>query len=52
MNEARARFEGDASRALGSASLSPLTRDELARLTRFTYDEARRLWRTNVVPSG
>ena len=48
--EARARIAGDASRALEHLSMPALTRDELSRVTRLTYEEARRLWRASVAP--
>lgn len=52
VNEARARSRDRASRRLVSLSLSPLTHDELGRITRITYDEARRLWRASATSTG
>ena len=50
--EARARIAADAERALGDLSMPALTQDELGRLTRMTYEEARRLWLAGVGPTG
>src|SRR3954471_8542962 len=46
VNEARGRCGSLASRALAANAMPPLARDELGRLTRIAYDEARRLWVT------
>lgn len=51
VKEARARVAADAGRALEGSSMAALTLEELGRLTRTTYDEARRLWRASVAPS-
>lgn len=48
MNEARARTAELATRALARLALSPVTHEELGRLARITYDEARRLWRASL----
>jgi hypothetical protein len=45
MPEARMRASAHASRALVERSMSALTYDELGRIARITYDEARRSWR-------
>ncbi len=50
--EARARIASDAARTLEGLSMAALTRDELSRVTRMTYEEARRLWRANAAPAG
>jgi len=47
INEARGRCGALAARALAAHSMPPLARDELGRLTRIAYDEARRLWRAS-----
>jgi hypothetical protein len=44
MPEARTRAAGEATRALALRSMSALTHEELGRLARITYDEARRSW--------
>ena len=46
MREARVRAGAQASRVLAAHTMSALTHDELGRLTRLTFDEARRVWRT------
>jgi hypothetical protein len=48
--EARGRVSVDAARALAGSSMTALTREELKRLTRTTYEEARRLWRALAIP--
>lgn len=52
VQEARARVAADAERALVDLAMPALTRDELSRITRVTYEEARRLWRAGVGPTG
>ncbi len=52
VNEARARSGEVAARVLVKLSLPPMTHDELGRVTRIAYDEARRLWRANVRPAA
>jgi hypothetical protein len=47
VKEARGLCGTLATRALVARSMSPLARDELGRLTRISYDEARRIWRAN-----
>lgn len=47
VNEARVRSGELAGRALASLSMPALTHDELGRVTRITYDEARRIWRAS-----
>jgi hypothetical protein len=42
--EARVRAGAQAARALSERSMSTLTHDELGRVARITYDEARRSW--------
>ena len=42
--EARMHASAQAGRALSERSLSALTHDELGRVARITYDEARRSW--------
>ena len=44
--EARMRASAEAGRALARESMTALTHDELGRLARITYDEARKTWRT------
>jgi hypothetical protein len=46
MPEARMRVGEEASRILTARSLPPLSYDELGRLARLAYDEARRSWGT------
>jgi hypothetical protein len=50
MHEARARVAADAANALHHSAMAALTREELGRLTRTAYDEARRLWRASAAP--
>lgn len=45
--EARACVAADAGTALRKLSMPALTREELSHLTRLTYDQARRLWRSS-----
>jgi hypothetical protein len=52
VQEARARIAADAARALEDVSMPALTRDELIRLARITYEQARRLWRTSAGQPG
>ncbi|MBX3185818.1 MAG: hypothetical protein KF819_02340 [Labilithrix sp.] len=47
INEARGRCGSLAARALAVHAMPALDRDELGRLTRIAYDEARRLWRAS-----
>lgn len=44
IREARTRAAAEAARVLVHESMSGLTHDELGRLARLTYDEARRSW--------
>jgi hypothetical protein len=44
MAEARTRAAAEARRVLIERSMAALTHDELERLARITYDEARRSW--------
>jgi hypothetical protein len=47
LREARACVAADAGRVLEGRAMPALTRDELSRVTRITYEHARRLWRTS-----
>jgi hypothetical protein len=47
VQEARGCVATAVGRALVERAMPALTRDELSRITRMTYDEARRLWRTS-----
>lgn len=52
IQEARAYVAADAGRVLEQRAMPALTWDELSQLTRMTYDEARRLWRTRAGQPG
>jgi hypothetical protein len=47
MPEARSRVGAQAARILTARSMTALTHEELGRLARLTYDEARRSWGTS-----
>jgi len=44
MSEARVRATAHVGTVLGKRSMTALTYDEIGRVTRITYDEARRSW--------
>jgi hypothetical protein len=48
LSEARVRAGAEVGRALSQKSMAALTHDELARVARTTYDEARRAWRISL----
>ena len=52
LQEARTRIAADAGRTLEEISMTALTRDELSRITKITYEEARRLWRAGAALTG
>jgi hypothetical protein len=52
VQEARACVAAGATRVLEQRAMPALTSDELSRLTRMTYELARRLWRTSAGQPG
>jgi hypothetical protein len=52
MREARTRAVGEAGKLLAARKMTALTHEELERLTRITWEEARRAWNAVVSSNG